>query len=303
MIYTVTLNPSIDYIMEVEKANLGQLNRATNTYMLPGGKGINVSRVLKSLKMESTATGFIGGFTGDFVSNSLFNENIQREFIEVDGQTRINVKISSSHESEINAKGPVVTNEQQESLKTVIKGLSSEDLVVLAGSIPSSISQNIYKEIAEICNDRNIPFVVDAERNLLLKALPYKPLLIKPNQHELEEIFSVQISSHEDALLYAKMLVEMGAKYVLVSMGAKGAVMASKEEQYKGSVPSGKVVSTVGSGDSTVAGFIAGMITTKNLEDAFRLGLACGTASAFTEGLAGYKEIVAIQEKIMITKM
>ncbi|KUP08164.1 phosphofructokinase [Bacillus coahuilensis m2-6] len=297
MIYTVTLNPSIDYIMEVEKANLGQLNRATNTYMLPGGKGINVSRVLKSLKMESTATGFIGGFTGDFVSNSLFNENIQREFIEVDGQTRINVKISSSHESEINAKGPVVTNEQQESLKTVIKGLSSEDLVVLAGSIPSSISQNIYKEIAEICNDRNIPFVVDAERNLLLKALPYKPLLIKPNQHELEEIFSVQISSHEDALLYAKMLVEMGAKYVLVSMGAKGAVMASKEEQYKGSVPSGKVVSTVGSGDSTVAGFIAGMITTKNLEDAFRLGLACGTASAFTEGLAGYKEIVAIQEK------
>ncbi|KUP06441.1 phosphofructokinase [Bacillus coahuilensis p1.1.43] len=303
MIYTVTLNPSIDYIMEVEKANLGQLNRATNTYMLPGGKGINVSRVLKSLKMESTATGFIGGFTGDFVSNSLLNENIQREFIEVDGQTRINVKISSSNESEINAKGPVVTNEQQESLKTVIKGLSSEDLVVLAGSIPSSISQNIYKEIAEICNDRNIPFVVDAERNLLLKTLPYKPLLIKPNQHELEEIFSVQISSHEDALLYAKMLVEMGAKYVLVSMGPKGAVMASKEEQYKGSVPSGKVVSTVGSGDSTVAGFIAGMITTKNLEDAFRLGLACGTASAFTEGLAGYKEILAIQEKIMITKM
>ncbi|WP_335872820.1 1-phosphofructokinase [Bacillus sp. 2205SS5-2] len=300
MIYTITLNPSLDYMMTIEDFEIGSLNRANDTDFYPGGKGIMVSRMLRVLEEASTATGFLGGFTGDFIAKKLEKEEINTSFFKVNDASRINVKVSGKEETELNAPGPPISQTQIDELMSLIKNLTSEDALVLAGSVPSSIPSNFYEEIAKICFEKDIRFVVDAEKHLLLPTLKHKPYLIKPNHHELGEIFDTTISTHEDALYYGKKLLEMGPQHIIISMGGNGAVFLSEALQLIGEVPRGEIISTIGSGDSTVAGFLAAITKGRSLFEAFGLGLASGTASAFTSGLASNEEIVKMIPYIKI---
>lgn len=285
MIYTVTLNPSLDYIVAVDHFSPGQLNRTANETKLPGGKGINVSQVLKRLDVDSTALGFIGGFTGDFIDHHLKSLKINTDFVRIPEDSRINVKLKSEQETEINAKGPFISEKSFEDLKSKIRGLTKEDTLVLAGSIPSTLPDDTYEELVKICRDNGTKFVVDAEGNLLKKVLPLGPFLIKPNHHELGELFDTEITSCQEAVHYGRKLVEQGARHVIVSLAEKGAVLITKDTALVASVPKGEVKSSVGAGDSMVAGFIAIYEKTSSIEDAFRFSVAAGSATAFSIGL------------------
>ncbi len=227
MIYTVTLNPSLDYIVELDQVSIGELNRTTNESKFPGGKGINVSQVLNNLDVNSTALGFVGGFTGKYIEEFLQSLAINTDFIKVSDDTRINIKIKSEVETEINAKGPKITKDNFIALKEQVKSLTNEDVLVLAGSIPSGMPKTTYEELGEICHQNGTSFVVDAEGELLWNVLPYKPFLIKPNQHELGELFKTVISSPKEAIPYAQELLKRGAQNVIVSLGANGAVFVN----------------------------------------------------------------------------
>lgn len=301
MIYTVTFNPSIDYVIFTNDFKIDGLNRATATYKFAGGKGINVSRVLKTLDVESTALGFAGGFPGKFIADTLNNSAIQSNFIEVDEDTRINVKLKTGQETEINAPGPHITSAQFEQLLQQIKNTTSEDIVIVAGSVPSSIPSDAYAQIAQITAQTGAKLVVDAEKELAESVLSYHPLFIKPNKDELEVMFNTTVNSEEDVIKYGRLLVDKGAQSVIVSLGGDGAIYIDKEISIKAVNPQGKVVNTVGSGDSTVAGMVAGIASGLTIEKAFQQAVACGTATAFDEDLATRDAIEKIKSQVTIS--
>lgn len=291
MIYTLTLNPSVDYIVQLESFQLGQLNRTSNDTKFPGGKGINVSRVLKHLGVSSKALGFIGGYTGTYIEQYLQSEYIDTDFVKVKEDTRINVKLKTGLETEINAKGPAISKKDFQLLKEKIARLTSDDLLVLAGSIPSTLPKTTYEELVKICRESGAEFVVDAEGELLKKVLSFQPFLIKPNHHELGELFETTISTIEEVIPFGKKLVDMGAKNVIVSLAAKGAVFINNQMVLIAEVPRGEVKNSVGAGDSMVAGFLAEFAKTANLRDAFRYSVAAGSATAFSLGLCTKEKI------------
>ncbi|HDJ6643515.1 TPA: 1-phosphofructokinase [Staphylococcus aureus] len=301
MIYTVTFNPSIDYVIFTNDFKIDGLNRATATYKFAGGKGINVSRVLKTLDVESTALGFAGGFPGKFIADTLNNSAIQSNFIEVDEDTRINVKLKTGQETEINAPGPHITSAQFEQLLQQIKNTTSEDIVIVAGSVPSSIPSDAYAQIAQITAQTGAKLVVDAEKELAESVLSYHPLFIKPNKDELEVMFNTTVNSDEDVIKYGRLLVDKGAQSVIVSLGGDGAIYIDKEISIKAVNPQGKVVNTVGSGDSTVAGMVAGIASGLTIEKTFQQAVACGTATAFDEDLATRDAIEKIKSQVTIS--
>lgn len=296
MIYTVTFNPSLDYIVSVEEFKLGCTNRTSAEQMLPGGKGLNVSTVLYNLGVENTALGFIAGFTGAEIRRRAEEIGFACDFITLEkGFSRINVKLKSIDGTEINGKGPDIDRAALQALLAKLDTLQPGDTLVLAGSIPESLPDSIYRDIMGRLREQNVRFVVDATKDLLLNVLPYHPFLIKPNNHELGEMFGVEIREREEVAPYAKKLQEMGARNVLVSMAGKGAVLLDENgELHMHDAPKGKLVNAVGAGDSMVAGFIAGSMEEKGYEHAFRMGIAAGSASAFSELLATKDEVAAV---------
>ena len=302
MIYTLTLNPSVDYIVEADEIQLGSLNRSSNETKLPGGKGINVSRVLRSLGVETKATGFLGGFTGKYVEEFLNREGVQTSFVKVEGDTRINIKLKAGTETEINARGPEISRLAIESLKDQIKLLGNGDFLILAGSIPSSMPESIYEEIVQICKKTGAEVIVDAEGDLLKSILDYRPFLIKPNHHELGQLFNKQITNADEAIFYGKKLIEAGAKNVIVSLADKGAVYINENDAYKAAVPQGEVKSSVGAGDSMVAGFVAQYLITGDRKEAFRYSVASGSATAFSIGLCTPDHVEQLLKEVKIQK-
>ena len=300
MIYTVTLNPSIDYVIKVDKLTTGNINRVNEEHVYPGGKGINVTRILKSLDNDNIALGFVSGFTGDYIINSLQELNLKSDFIKVkEGFTRINVKVKSEEETEINGQGPKISEEELNQFYKVIDKLVDGDILILSGSIPSCLDERLYESIMKKVEDRDIKVIVDATKNLLLNVLKYKPFLIKPNNHELAEMFNVELNSTEDVVFYARKLKEMGAQNVLISMGKEGALLVTEnDEVFASSVAKGEVVNSVGAGDSMVAGFIAGYLENYSYEQAFKMGVATGSASAFSQYLATKEEVMGLMKKL-----
>ena len=288
MIYTVTFNPSLDYIVSVDDFKLGLTNRTSSELILPGGKGTNVSTVLKNLGLESTALGFVAGFTGNEIVKRLNDIGIKSDFISIEnGISRINLKLKSIDGTEINGAGPDISEEKVNELMDKLNQLKEGDVLVLAGSIPSSMSDNIYRDIMADLKDRGVMIVVDATKDLLLNVLEYHPFLIKPNNHELGEIFDVKLTTREEVIPYGRKLQEKGARNVLVSMAGEGAVLIAEDGQvFDAPAPKGKLINGVGAGDSMVAGFVAGWIEKKDYEYAFHMGVASGSASAFSENLA-----------------
>lgn len=300
LIYTVTFNPSLDYIVGVKDFKLGATNRTSYEQMLAGGKGINVSYVLKNLGFESTAIGFLAGFVGEELKRRIVADGINADFLTLeDGISRINVKLKDIDGTEINGMGPDIAPDKVKELRAKINALKAGDILVLAGSIPQSMPDTIYMDIMADLQGRGVNIVVDATRDLLMNVLSYKPFLIKPNNHELGEIFGVELSTREEVVPYAKKLQEKGARNVLVSMAGEGAVLIDENGcVYMSEAPKGKVVNAVGAGDSMVAGFVAGYLEKKNYEYAFHKGLAAGSASAFSEQLATKAEVEALLSKI-----
>ncbi len=293
MIYTVTFNPSLDYIVSVEDFKLGITNRTSSELMLPGGKGINVSTVLGNLGIENTALGFAAGFTGEEIIRQVEHMGIRSDFIMVpDGISRINLKLKSIDGTEINGCGPEISEAAVAELMEKLEVLGEEDVLVLAGSIPSSMPDDIYRRILKRLQGRGVTAVVDATKNLLLNVLEYRPFLVKPNNHELGEIFQVELWDRKSVVSYARKLQEMGAQNVLVSMAGEGAVLAAQNGTvYETPAPEGTLVNGVGAGDSMVAGFLAGWMEKQDFRHAFYMGVSAGSASAFSERLATREEI------------
>ncbi|AEF25029.1 1-phosphofructokinase [Streptococcus parauberis] len=300
MIYTVTLNPSIDFIVRIDHLETGSVNRMDSDDKFAGGKGINVSRVLKRLGTENTATGFLGGFTGRFIQESLVNEGIISNFVNVAEDTRINVKIKSEKETEINGQGPKITEENLIALEAILSKLSDEDTVVFAGSAPSSLGNEIYKELIPLVRNTGAQVVCDFEGQTLLDSLAYNPLLVKPNNHELEEIFKVTLSGLDDVEHYARKILDMGAQNVIISMAGDGALLVTKEAAYFAKPIKGQVKNSVGAGDSMVAGFTGEFVKSKNPIEALKWGVACGTSTAFSDDLATIEFIQETYKKVEV---
>lgn len=296
MIYTVTFNPSLDYIIHVEKFRAGQINRTDEELIFPGGKGINVSIVLKHLGIESTAWGFVAGFTGKEIEKRLGDMGVRTDFIvSENGLSRINVKMHSDEETEINGRGPKILDADIRKLYEKLDGLKTGDVLILSGSIPSSMPETMYMDIMKHLQGRGINIVVDATRDLLVKVLPYHPFLIKPNNHELSEIFGTEITEKDDVLNYAEKMQEMGARNVLVSMAGEGAVLLTEDGQsFRAEAPKGKVENSVGAGDSMVAGFMYGYMQDHDYQKAFEYGVCTGSASAFSKELATKTEVESL---------
>ncbi len=296
MIYTVTFNPSLDYIVSVDNFTCGIVNRTTDEIIFPGGKGINVSMVLKNLGFENTALGFLAGFTGNRIQDLLEEKGVRADFISVEkGISRINVKLRSNEETEINGQGPAIAETDIKKLYEKLDTLSDGDILVLAGSIPDVMPGSMYMDIMKHLQNKDLKIVVDATKDLLVNVLQYHPFLIKPNNHELGEIFGVKIESKADVITYAKKMQEKGARNVLVSMAGDGAVLVAEDGSiFQSEAPEGKVVNSVGAGDSMVAGFIAGYLENGSYEKAFQMGVCTGSASAFSEELATKAEVIAL---------
>lgn len=288
MIYTVTFNPALDYVVRVNQFTLGAVNRTVQEHIFYGGKGINVSAVLANLGFANTALGFVAGFTGEEIERGAKTLGFDSDFIHVKkGMSRINVKLKAEDETEINGMGPEIEEADVQALFEKLDRLQQGDMLVLSGSIPSSISDTIYEEIMERLDGRGIRIVVDATKDLLLNVLQYHPFLIKPNNHELGEMFGVVLETEDEIIRHAKILQERGAVNVLISMAGDGAVLVAENgEIYRRKPPKGVVKNSVGAGDSMVAGFAAGYLKTGDYEEALKLGTAAGSASAFSDGLA-----------------
>lgn len=299
MIYTVTFNPSLDYILDVSELNMNQVNRTRAERILPGGKGINVSIVLHNLGVDNKAICFTSGFTGDALKTLLQQRDMNADFINISqGLTRINVKLRSGGETEINGQGPEIKTEDIAELYEKLGYLDAEDYLVLAGSLPDTMSKSTYMDIMQMLQYNNSKIIVDATGELLLNVLPYKPFLIKPNNHELGNLFNVDITTREDAVKYAKILIEKGARNVLVSMSASGAVLVTEDGNiYEADAPKGDVKNSVGAGDAMLAGFLAGYIKYEDFDKAFKLGICAGSASAFSEEMATRDEVMKLYEE------
>lgn len=300
MIYTVTFNPAIDYIAEVNNLKMNEINRATSEKILAGGKGINVSVVLRNLGIDSVSLGFIAGFTGQEIKRKVEEFGIKTDFVYIpDKFSRINIKLQSSvagvmlGETAINGEGPKISEKEISQLIEKIEKLQKEDFLVLAGSVSRNMKDDIYEKICIKVKEKEAKIVADATGKLLVNVLKHKPFLIKPNKEELEEIFEDKIETNEEIILYAKKLQEMGAENVLISMDQDGAILVTKDKKILHSkAPKGKLVNSVGTGDSMVAGFLTGYISYDDYEKAFKMGIAAGSASAFSENLATKEEIL-----------
>jgi len=296
MVYTITFNPALDYIIGVKSLKTGLVNRTSYEKILPGGKGINVSIVLNNLGTETTALGFVGGFTGEEIEKRLLCTGIKTDFVKISGgASRINVKIKHVEETEINASGPAISEQEQDELFKKLNNLSEGDFLVLAGSVPESVPSDVYCDIMKKLQGRGIKIIADAEGELLERVLPYKPFLVKPNHHELGDFFGTEINTKEEAAEYARRLQSLGAENVFVSMASKGGVFAAEDgNAFACDAPHGSVINSTGAGDSAVAGFIDGYIKTGNCQNAFISGISAGSASAFSENLATADEICRI---------
>lgn len=306
MIYTCTITPSLDYTTYLPDFTAGKLNRTGEVYYYPGGKGINVSRVLKRLGADNIALGFTGGFTGHYIEEFLKKEGVATDFIETDEITRINVKIKSAQETELNGPGPELDAVQLNELMDKAGQMQRGDWLVLAGSLPASIPESFFMDLAETCRRLGVKFVLDTSGPALAKLIQHGPFLIKPNQEELGELFGRHITSMAEAAFYAKKLVATGVDNVVVSMGGDGALLATSELLLQAKAPKGKAVNTVGAGDSLVSGFIASYAVDGDAEKAFRYGVASGSATAFSsdlctkdsvDALLGFVEVYPIKEE------
>ena len=300
MIYTVTFNPSLDYIVAVEDFKLGLTNRTSSELMLPGGKGINVSTVLMNLGIENTALGFTAGFVGDEIVRRLEEMGVKSDLIKIsEGVSRINLKLKSIDGTEINGMGPEISTDKVQELMDRLDSLGEGDVLFLAGSIPSSMPDDMYEKIMARLDGKGVMIVVDATKDLLMNVLKYHPFLVKPNNHELGEIFGVELKTREDVVPYGKKLQEKGAANVLISMAGEGAVLiAGNGEVFMEPAPEGKLINGVGAGDSMVAGFMAGWMEKKDYEHAFHMGISAGSASAFSENLATREEIEKVYRQV-----
>lgn len=306
MIYTVTLNPSLDYYVTVKDFQTGRVNRTVAERITPGGKGLNVSQMLCSLGCESVALGFLAGFTGDEIERRVRELGVRTDFLRAgEGFSRINVKLwndtapeISGRESEINGMGPALGAADLEAFYEKLMQLEEGDTLVLAGSIPSGLPDTIYQDICGKMAERNVRMVVDASGELLRNVLPYKPFLVKPNHKELGELFGCEITTREEAIPYACELQKLGAVNVLVSLAGEGAVLISEDGAvYPVAAPEGIVRNSVGAGDSMVAGFLAGYEKNQNYEEAFKLALCAGSASAFSDGIADGEAVRKLSEQ------
>ena len=297
---TVTLNPSLDYMVSVENFRLGYTNRTAYECLTAGGKGINVSTVLKNLGIGNTALGFMAGFTGQEAMRQLRERGIESRFVMLHkGQTRINVKLQSIDGTEINGCGPQISERHVQELLEKLDVLGAGDVLILAGSIPSSMPDDMYRRIMERLEGRGVMIAVDATRDLLVNVLAYHPFLVKPNNHELGEIFGAELKTREEVMPYAKKMQEMGAVNVLVSMAGEGAVLAAGDGSiHAAPAPEGRLINGVGAGDSMVAGFLAGWMEQKDYSHAFAMGIAAGSASAFSEQLATKEEVEAVYRQV-----
>ena len=302
MIYTVTLNPSIDYIVRLDQVQVGSVNRMDSDDKFAGGKGINVSRVLKRLDIPNTATGFIGGFTGKFITDTLADEEIETRFVQVAEDTRINVKIKADQETEINGTGPTVEPEQLEELKAILSSLTAEDTVVFAGSSAKNLGNVIYKDLIALTRKTGAQVVCDFEGQTLIDSLDYQPLLVKPNNHELGAIFGVKLDSLDEIEKYARELLAKGAQNVIISMAGDGALLVTSEGAYFAKPIKGTVKNSVGAGDSMVAGFTGEFVKSKDAVEGFKWGVACGTATTFSDDLATAEFIKETYEKVEVEK-
>lgn len=300
MIYTVTFNPSLDYIVSVEDFKLGLTNRTSSELMLPGGKGLNVSMVLGNLGIENTALGFVAGFTGEEIVRRIEQMGVRADLIRINnGISRINVKLQSIDGTEINGCGPKICEESVQRLMEKLDVLGAGDVLILAGSIPGSMPDDMYRRIMERLEGRGVMIAVDATKDLLVNVLTYHPFLVKPNNHELGEIFGAELKTREEVIPYAKKMQEMGAVNVLVSMAGEGAVLAAGDGSiHDAPAPEGRLINGVGAGDSMVAGFLAGWMEQKDYDHAFAMGIAAGSASAFSEQLATKEEVEVVYRQV-----
>ena len=303
MIYTCTITPSLDYTTYLTEFRTGELNRAKDVYYYPGGKGINVSRVLRHLDVDSVAIGYVGGFTGNYIKDFLKDEGIQTDFIQTEEITRINVKIKANQESELNGPGPDINKEQQQVLLEKVQALKKGDWFVLAGSLTNSIPITLFEEMATVCTNKGIRFVLDTSGPALEELIHTKPFLIKPNEEELGELFNTKITTKQEAFYYAKKLVEKGVQHVVVSMGGEGALLVTKDLAIAAEAPTGKVVNTVGAGDSLVSGFLASYINDEDATKAFRYGVASGSATAFQSDLCEKQDVEKLLDQVIISPL
>ena len=297
MIYTVTFNPALDYVVKMDSLELGMVNRSKSEAIFYGGKGINVSTVLKNIGVDSVALGFVAGFTGKEIEDGVKAMGVKTDFIQLkNGLSRINVKIKAEQETEINGQGPDIKKDELQQMFDKLDKLQSGDCLILAGTIPASLPSDIYEQIMEKLMNRNIDIVVDATKDLLLNVLAYHPFVIKPNNHELSEIFDIMIDSKEKAVVYAKELQKKGAQNVIVSMAGEGAVFVGSDGSvFTSEAPHGVVKNSVGAGDSMVAGFLAGYLAKGDYAEAFKMGLCTGSASAFSDQLATREEVEQVR--------
>ena len=300
MIYTVTINPSIDYIVQLKELTLGEVNRMDYDNKLPGGKGINVSRILKELGHDNVALGFLGGFTGQFVKDALEKTGLKTNFTPIQDDTRINVKIKAQDETEINGRGPKLTQDEIDAFTAQFDKLTEDDVVVFAGSLVPSLNEDFYFDLIKVIRSKGAQFVIDTTGESLRKTLEQKPLVVKPNNHELAELFGVKFDGIADIVKYGRKLLDMGAQNVLVSMAGDGGLMITKDGVWRSLAPKGTVVNSVGAGDSMLAGFVGTYANTKDPIEAFRYGLASGSATAFSEDLATREKIEEIYAQITI---
>ena len=304
MIYTITFNPAVDLVIQVPNCQLGTLNRSKGEEYVAGGKGINMSIVLKRLGIDNIATGFLGGFSGKYIEEYLENEGILPRFISVEGTTRINVKVKGEVETEINAAGPAVNAEKFQQLMNYFEDVLKEDIVFLAGNAAPGLDETSYVEIVKLCYTRGAKLVLDTTKDFLLSCLPYHPFIIKPNQHELEELFGIKIQTKEELIAYALKLQEKGARNVLISCGGDGAFLITEKGQvFASNVPTGTLINSVGAGDSMLAGFMAKFIETSDYKESLKQGAAAGSATAFSIGIATNMLINELLSKIEITEI
>lgn len=304
MIYTVTLNPSIDFIVHLDSFRPYQLNRMQYERKYPGGKGINVSRILTRMGVETTALGFIGGFTGTFITDTLTQEQVAHDFVPIPEQTRINIKLKDQGgETEINGQGPSITPEQLQQFRQTLTRLQAGDTLVLAGNIPPSLPADLYDQLLTTYGQRGIRVVIDTSGEALKRSVQHQPFLIKPNHHELGELFGTTFTTIEEIIPYGQKMLARGITHVIVSMAEQGALLFTAAGSYHATAPSGKVINSVGAGDSLVAGFVGRLSQTGSVEDAFRYGIAAGSATAFSEDLASRDKIETLYPQVSLTKL
>ncbi|MDK7302374.1 MULTISPECIES: 1-phosphofructokinase [Aerococcus] len=304
MIYTITFNPAVDLVMQVDDIKLGDLNRSHEDHYVAGGKGINASVVFQRLGKENIATGFIGGFSGQFIIDELEAEGVNTHFIELDQPTRINVKLKGPQETEINAQGPKVDADKFQELMTYLnKELTENDTVFLAGNAAPGLDEEAYISIAKLCLEKKVNFVLDSNKQLLKACLEYKPFIIKPNREELGELFATQIESDADLIKYAKALQEAGALNVLVSLGGDGSLLLTERgDIYRANVPTGKVINSVGAGDSMLSGFISAYVESKDYAESLKIAAATGSGTAFSVGITTKDLVEELVDQIVVKK-